>query len=171
MYKSWSHKLFFKINSYVGKSKALDTFMIFCAHWLAWGMVLVFIIWGIINSTLFISTTFFLLAGICSYLVSYLIALIFKHERPKKEFPKAKVLIKTLGSWKSFPSDHTIGVTLILFAAWYTGMELSLFFLLSVWAFAVMVGRVFVGVHYPRDIVGGLAVASFFGYIFLAILR
>ncbi len=170
MHKSWSHKLFFKINSYTGKSKALDIFMIFCAHWLVWCILIVFVVWDITNPILiFPSILFFLLSAICSYIISYGIALIYKHERPKKEFPNIKVLVKTLGNWKSFPSDHTIAVTLLLFTAWYIEMPLLLVLLLSMWAFAVMIGRVFVGVHYPRDIVGGLAVASFFGYIFLTI--
>ena len=161
---SWSHKIFLKINSHIGQRPRLDRFMYFCGFWLIWidgalfFAVLTFVYtknfhWGVTSLKVFLATT------VLSYLMSYFVALLWPHARPVKELPQVKNLFKTLGNWKSFPSDHTIAVTifsLIAFFAsgsWIIGI---IFFLLALF---VAFGRVYGGVHYPRDIVGGGVVA------------
>lgn len=67
-----------------------------------------------------------------------------------------------MNTWKAFPSDHTITVTIPI--------VLAVQFFAPVWFVAVLViaglmvgiGRIYVGVHYPRDIIGGAVIGALF---------
>lgn len=162
---SWSHKLFLKINNHIGERPRLDKFMYFCGFWLIYilaGFTFALLIVTYVQSHNFGLTTakVFLATAVLSYLISYFIALLWPHERPIKELPQIKSLFKTLGTWKSFPSDHTIAVTVFALMSFFvTGFSLvSLGFFLG--ALLVACGRVYGGVHYPRDILGGISVAT-----------
>lgn len=162
---SWSHKLFLRINSQIGKYPWLDRIMYFCGFWLIGVMAASFVVvlgfiffqnksWGMTNTKVFLAVT------CLSYLMSYFIAMLWPHERPIKELPQVKNLFKTLGTWKSFPSDHTIAVTVFALVAMFaTGsVWISMYFVVG--AVLVALGRVYGGVHYPRDILGGASIAT-----------
>lgn len=143
--------------------------MIFCAHYLIWILFVFLMLWwwsmGIVLPRLSLFAGMF----VAMLAVSYAIALVHPRERPVSQLSGVKTLIHTFGTWKSFPSDHTIGATLLA----YGGM-LAFSGLLEVqFVFAcvlVAVGRVWVGVHYPRDILGGVIVASAVILFFRALL-
>ena len=163
---SWSQKLFLKINRSVGRHPQFDRIMYFCGQWL------IFILAGGALLALFLdflktgSWYLILLSGIafiCTLSLSYLTALIFPHPRPVRELANVKQLLHPIESWKSFPSDHTIAVTLFTIIIWAVSDETRfdpwavLFYMLA--AVLVMCGRVYGGVHYPRDIIGGIVFA------------
>ena len=162
---SWSHKLFLRINDQVGRRRWLDRLMIFGARWLVYLLIGAVVDWGIYSlsgatrSLFFVTLTATLAAA---YSVSLAIGLIIPHRRPVKELPNVKTLVPTLGTWKSFPSDHTLWSFVLVFAVLLFGARLwpALLFLAA--ASIVALGRVYVGVHYPRDVVGGLALALLF---------
>ncbi|MFH1286921.1 MAG: phosphatase PAP2 family protein [Candidatus Magasanikbacteria bacterium] len=177
---SWSHKLFFKINKQIGKRPLWDTFMIFCARWLIRILVAIFAIWlffsdqnifypeivigenGFLREQSFLqffNIIFFFFVIIFSFLMNYIFALIWRRPRPIKEFPEINTLIHTMGTWKSFPSDHTISSVILLFGVFWFGMPLWAVFLFSLSVILIPFSRIFVGVHYPRDIVGGFVFA------------
>ncbi len=162
---SWSHKLFLRINQLMSASSRWDGLVRFCGYWLIWILALSF---GIFLCVFFVQKKIswqeieiVSMAWIISYGLSYGLALLFPHQRPVKELPQIKTVFHTLGTWKSFPSDHTIAVTLFfIFSCFFSfGLLPMIFFGLS--AVLVALGRIFGGVHYPRDILGGIAVASF----------
>ena len=176
---SWSHKLFLRINKTLGKHPLRDKIMYFFGQWLILAMavataILFFIFLQKIQlliALIFAGATFLLAYGI-----SYTIALLFKHPRPIRELPNVKELIVPIENWKSFPSDHTIAVTLMTIFSWYVTYSFSIVIPMMIAALCVMAGRVYCGVHYPRDILGGIVVAFFstavvvFGFIVLVFL-
>ena len=94
----------------------------------------------------------------------------WRHPRVYTEFTTTKVLIRPLFDWKSFPSDHAFlsfvfSGSLIFFDNGYVGHgEISLFIILvsivlTIMAIVIGFSRIVVGVHYPRDILGGIALA------------
>ena len=111
---SWSHKLFFRVNAQVGKRKWVDGLMYFCAHWLIYIIGIMAMWWGAFSLVdeqpdLFVGFIKLLLTGlVLAEILSYGIALLWRHPRPYIEFPHIKYILKPVESWKSFPSDHTI---------------------------------------------------------------
>jgi len=163
---SWSKKLFLKINKSVGKRPWLDKTMYFCGQWLIFILGLSTAV-VLLKDVLKTGSWYLVIVGSLAFVftlsVSYLTALIFPHPRPSRELSNVKQLLHPIESWKSFPSDHTIAVTLFTIIIWFaldeTIFELSVVLLYLFLAVLVMCGRVYGGVHYPRDIIGGILYA------------
>jgi undecaprenyl-diphosphatase len=166
---SWSHKLFLKINASIGKNKARDRFMSFAGYWLLFIFAFSIIGYGIYQWSsgkslwLIQYCELFFSAFVFAEALSYSFAFLFRHPRPIVEFPSITQLRVPLETWKSFPSDHAIasfcmaGVLLFLSGT-------ALWFVLFSFACALLISgaRVYIGVHYPRDIIGGFVVACAF---------
>lgn len=77
------------------------------------------------------------------------------------------LLINRCPSSGSFPSSHAVnhfGVAVFFYMTLrkYLGKWSFLFF---VWAATISYGQVYVGVHYPLDIIGGAIIGSIIGYL------
>ncbi len=166
---AWSSQLFLRINRLVGRSRPFDIFMIFCAHYVIWVLFIFLLLWWWAVGTLFASASLF--AGMFASMIalSYIIALIHPRARPVRQLTGVKTLIHTFGTWKSFPSDHTIGATLLAYGGYMSFVGLVRVEFIFVCAL-VALGRVWVGVHYPRDILGGFLVASVVILLFRVVL-
>ncbi len=175
---SWSHKLFLRINKTLGKRPFLDKIMYFCGQWLIGAMAVasaLFAVTFLEKNQLWVVSILAAVTFLLAYGISYTIAFLFKHPRPIVELPHVKELITPMKTWKSFPSDHTIAATLFAIFSWYATSSLFIFIIMLFAAFSVMAGRVYCGVHYPRDILGGIVVALFstafviFGFVFFEV--
>lgn len=177
MTHSLNQNIFLRINAQIGKRPWLDAWMTFAAKWLIWvlAFVLIFFVWQTIGfsfSALYGSklANIVLPAGVLSFAFGYGMALLLPRPRPLRELPHIKTLVSTVGTWKSFPSDHTLAATLLSIGMWYAGAPAVLlvpFIFLSV---TVAVSRVYVGVHYPRDILGGMLLPFLALFIILGVL-
>ncbi len=72
-------------------------------------------------------------------------------------------LLVGCGGGKSFPSSHAVNnfAVATLFAMFYRRLGYALF----AWATVVALSRVFVGVHYPSDILGGAVIGSLVAWL------
>ncbi|MBI2990345.1 MAG: phosphatase PAP2 family protein [Candidatus Magasanikbacteria bacterium] len=161
---SWSKKLFLKINVRLGRNRVLDAFMTFCARWLIvflFGLSLFFLSPGSLLPSINVYAFFgFLITGLMSVLaLNFSFGLAWKHERPIIEFPHSKQLCRTWQTWKSFPSDHTALSFVLAFTIWTYSARLGIPIIAFVLAILISLSRVYVGVHYPRDILGGIFTA------------
>lgn len=157
-------KLFLKINSLSGRSRLLDSFGRAGAEWLILGMVGWYVASDFIDRApdkrlVFLPLVFLAGAWTVGWLINFLIGMSAHESRPYISYPQTKLLFKPLSSWKTFPSDHSMSVFLIAFMA-------LLFHLPGAWALLPMAlwvvwGRVYAGLHYPLDILGGITVATF----------
>ncbi len=157
-------KFFLKINGLVGKSKLLDSFGRAGAEWVIITMVAWYIAGDLIDRMpdkrlVFLPLVFLAAAWTIGWLINLLIAMSIHEPRPYITNPQAKPLFKSLMSWKTFPSDHSMSAWLIVFMAY-------IFNLPGAWALIPMAlwlgwGRVYAGLHYPLDILGGMGVATF----------
>lgn len=164
---SLNQKFFLKINAQVGMSAFFDRLMIVSARWLIYVLLFAVLLWGEIALEpiafkQFIK--FFLTSAAGAIITSWIIALLFRHHRPVTEFPEIKTLVHPLQNWKSFPSDHT--AMSMIFALLASLFGASAWFVIAAVVSAVLVafGRIYVGVHYPRDIVAGWFLAVFYVY-------
>lgn len=168
---SWSTDLFRTINQRRAKPNSLDPLMVFCAEWLiivmgGWTalylMLLVLDGQDVAFRLLFLQ---FAATWIIAIATNYLLALGLKQARPIVLDTKTVQLITPLHTWKSFPSDHTTSAWLLAGILLVHGSPFWGMFLI-IPACLVSVARVYVGVHYPRDILGGFLIA--WGFVMLS---
>lgn len=83
--------------------------------------------------------------------------------RPCNELPDVNILAGCTGSF-SFPSAHAVNnfAVAVFFSMLFPKYKWPLFLT----AFLLALSRVYVGVHYPSDIIGGALIGSAFGYLF-----
>jgi len=150
---SLNSDLFLAINQLAGENAILDASAIFIAE------VMPFILIGVMVSLWFFADlnkkriSFF--AGysvLLALLLSYLIGVFYFHPRP---------FVLNLGSQlvehaadTSFPSDHATFIFAIASSYLFSRETLKLGVLLVLLSFLAGLARVFVGVHFPFDIIG-----------------
>ena len=168
---SWSYKLFFIINAQIGKRKWLDELMLFCAHVLIYLIVLLSLSWAVTilfdaGPDLFLRYIKLLLTTLVfTILTSWIIALIFQKARPVRELPNVLQLFEPYQTWKAFPSDHALISFVVAEITWLVGAPVWFGIILVLLALLVGFSRVYAGVHYPRDIVGGIILATIFSFL------
>lgn len=158
-----NQKLFFIFNKQVGKKPIVDALGRAGAEWVIVGMLGWYITSALIgylpNYKMAVwPILFFGTAWAVAWLIDLLIGLIIREPRPQVKFPETKLLFTPLLTWKSFPSDHAMSAWLIFFIA--AIFNLPFFWALLPLALWVSWSRIFAGVHYPLDILGGLTVAA-----------
>jgi undecaprenyl-diphosphatase len=96
-------------------------------------------------------------------ILNYGLKLLIDRERPPASFAEPETLVHTPGT-PSFPSGHSVtaflGATLISFSRARWAIWLYLLAALIAWS------RVYVGVHYPLDVLAGAALGTALGYGF-----
>lgn len=103
-----------------------------------------------------------LAAGLAYALVRIVGALMFR-PRPFVSLPGIKQLVAMSPDISSFPSGHASVAFALAFAAWYADRVWGwVFFGIAA---AISAGRVFVGVHFPLDILGGFLVGWFAAWL------
>jgi len=154
------YNFFRLINGRAGQNRVLDYFGIFCAVYLIWLMAIAALaffwflpVW--INHSEYLFVLFGSMAF--SYVISNFVGLLYGRARPFVGLYGLHRLIVTSFSRKSFPSAHATVAFAIAFSVFWFAQPLGIVFL--VLAALVALGRVFTGVHYPLDVLGG----AFFG--------
>jgi undecaprenyl-diphosphatase len=165
---SWSHKLFFRINQSLGGRPVLEKVMFVSAHWLIYVFFCMALLWAALTlDAVHVKQYIKLLLTAFAFALatSYTIAIVWPHKRPVAEFPTIRQLLIPLNTWKSFPSDHTLLSFVLVFVSMYEGAQWYVSLLFFFFATCIAVGRVYVGVHYPRDIVGGFVLALLYSSV------
>ena len=98
-----------------------------------------------------------------AYIFNYLISLVWFRPRPFATLQGVRKLSDTPATDKSFPSDHAAISFALAFSVAYAQPAAGAVLLML--AAIVALGRVFVGVHYPSDILAGALVGCFSAWI------
>lgn len=140
----------------------LLTFFALRGHVVAVVLVIVWILYRVIREPYlsrqvriregFISLFTFGLIGVSSWGVVALLKFLFPFARPFVVLGTHP--IASVSAMASFPSGHAFVLGALAGAAWFFSKQLS--FLLGAVAIITAIGRVYVGLHYPIDIVVGL---------------
>jgi undecaprenyl-diphosphatase len=95
-------------------------------------------------------------AGALALLINLLLSQLWFHDRPFVDHPRQTLLLVHHAADNSFPSDHASLAFAIAFAVIAFHRRLGL--LLLVGAACIGADRIFVGVHYPLDVLASLFV-------------
>lgn len=158
------------INNLANKNLYLDWLGIFAAKYLIFAMAAAVIgLFVFKRNRIYKIMTFgaFVAAG-WAWVINNLIGLIYFRPRPFIDHEVFKLISKS-GLEKSFPSDHAAISFAIAFVIFFYNKKLGIVFLIL--ALLVGVGRIFVGVHYPLDILAGGTVGFLSALIAKIILK
>ncbi|RUS46906.1 undecaprenyl-diphosphatase [Cohnella sp. AR92] len=155
--------LFHFLNQFAGRSDTVDDFMEFMAQDIVWILLAVMAALWIGARARQQRLVFYagLSAAISLFLGKYVVSPVVDHPRPFVSHAVTQLIPHSADS--SFPSDHATLAFAIAFSVWYANRRLGSVLL----AMACLTGiaRVYVGVHYPADIVGGLALSGIVSYL------
>jgi undecaprenyl-diphosphatase len=159
------------INGWAGRSSLVDEAMIFAARDLVFfvGIAAAVCLGLLAYKKEWRPIIYFFVTLVVSFVLLKLMGLLNVDHRPFMDHHLTQLLPHVAG--KSFPSDHTTVSTAIAAGIlFFTKFKRTGWLLLAA---AVLVGfsRIFVGVHYPTDIVGGLFTGLVGGGIVYAIVH
>ena len=166
-------KIFNFIHQLVGKSRLLDLSAIFFADYSGYILILIALVLIFsakkykdrIYNLAFVSLIVLLSNGIITQTIRF----FFFRERPFVQLGFAPLIAKS-ASEAALPSGHASFFFALAFAIFYLGKRRwSLIFL----AVSLLMGisRVYVGVHWPLDIVSGIIVAFISAFIVKSLLE
>lgn len=153
IFGNFNKNLFFDIYHLSLQNSLIDTLMIFGAVNLIYVIFILMLILYILGDprdkkAIFLTLTSFII----SQIVLRLIHLIFYEPRPFITFHLTP-LIQGVPN-PSFPSEHTTTLFVFAFSYFFCRSRFKMIFMI----FAIWTGlaRIYVGVHYPLDILGGI---------------
>lgn len=164
---SYDNAVFYWLNGFVGINSYLDTFFVFISDRffilvLACALFSIFLWRGSVGQKIKIIGAF-LLASIFSLgLVFLVFHQIWPRERPFISLEGVRQLVAEEGF--SFPSRHATLSFLLAIFVFLVNKKLGVLFL--VFAVMISLGRVFVGVHYPSDVLWGAIFGFSVGVLF-----
>ncbi|MBI2633250.1 MAG: phosphatase PAP2 family protein [Parcubacteria group bacterium] len=157
-------KLFFILNGFAGKNFTGDVLVAFAASQLIFILFVLFLVIFFLKSKLslrsigacvkIITVSFF------AYGVQEVLKLLFTRPRPYITYPTVYRLTHLLETSPdpAFPSGHTTLAFALAFAVfWFFNKKIGVAFMII--ALLIGVSRIIAGVHYPLDIIGGIALA------------
>lgn len=164
-------QLLLYINHWAGKSSLLDGVMIFCAKYLVYAvfMLAVACLGYWVYRRQWRTAIYFFSTLVVSFILLKLASLLNVDHRPFMDHQLTQLVSHAPG--KSFPSDHTTVTTAIaaglLFVTPFKKLGVV------VLGAAIMIGfsRIFVGIHYPADIIGGLITGLLGGVMVLLVME
>lgn len=145
-------RIFVAINGLAGRFSAIDAIGIFFAVYALPLMAIALAVLGLRKYSLI---SYAIMSASLAYAVNGIIGIVIARSRPFVDHSVTQ-LIDKLATSKSFPSDHaavSFALASVLACAYPKG---AIFFF--VWAALIALSRVYVGVHYPADIVAGACV-------------
>lgn len=153
------------INGWSGHNRLADTLVVWCANDLIFIMVALVVLrwWKIgihppIRHTALVTGLSFIVALAINMLIG-----LFIHRIRPNDAGITHALIVISPDW-SFPSDHSAASMAIASALWFQDrkkMATTLFLA----AVAICVARIFVGVHYVSDVIGGAIIGISAAYV------
>ena len=165
-----NHKLLLDINGLAGQNHFLDRIMVFCASYLIY---VIFVVAAIclgylLYKRMWRETAYFMATLAVSFMVSRLAGLIYVDHRPFVDYHLTQLIAHATGN--SFPSDHTTAVAAIAVGLLYFTRFKRTGAIILVAAILIGFSRIYVGVHYPIDILGGI-LSAVAGGIIVGIVR
>ncbi|MBJ8030159.1 undecaprenyl-diphosphatase [Bacillus cereus group sp. N21] len=144
------------INDLGKQNPSLNPMMVFVAEYMLYALVLgVLIYWFTRNNKNRMMIIQGGLAFIVAEIIGKIVGQFYSHHQPFAVLPNVNQLVEHEID-NSFPSDHTILFFSICVSMWLVRKKEGWLWLML--AFCVAISRIWVGVHYPIDVVTGALV-------------
>src|SRR5436190_22323546 len=176
---NWDKQLFYNINS-VWTNSFLDHNLPWWRDSTTWYPVYLFLLIFILMNFGWRAWTWILFIILNVTVTDQFSSSVVKHWVPRLRpcqdpdmIDYIRMLLNHCSGGNSFPSSHAtnhFGAAVFIFCTLkpYLRNRAYLFFL---WAASVSYGQVYVGVHYPVDVIGGATIGSIIGYLMALIYR
>jgi len=162
-------QLFRLVNDMAGRNAALDAAGVFAAHVLIFLLCAVPVVmlaarWTPTAERVHAQRAVYraLVSAVSALVGNALIALAFFRTRPFAALGRVNLLIGEPLTAKSFPSDHAAIAFAVAMSIWFAWPRLGRWALAA--AAIVALGRVYVGVHYPMDVLVGALLGMFWAW-------
>jgi len=170
----FDQNLFLKLNHWA--SPGMDPVMLFLSGWIPWMILLIviFFLIGYHSGKIFSQRNLFIVIGLAAvWILSDLISVhlfkdLFERLRPCHEpslTGQVRLVAESCGGQYGFVSSHAsnsfglaIFSALVIKRKWFT-------ICVFIWALTISYSRIYIGVHYPGDILGGILLGLFIGLI------
>ncbi len=166
---NWDVSVFNFLNQYAGKNICLDSLAIFFAEYLGYFLVAILILFLLKDTKKYWPmTTMALVAAVLSrFVITEIIRFFWERSRPFVD--NTVNLILEHEATSSFPSGHAaffFAMSTVVYS--YNKKAGTLFIIAS---FLISLARVFAGVHWPTDIIGGALVGILSGWLVIKFLK
>ena len=129
--------------------------------WPAYILLAVFLVYKYRSKGIYALMTLALTLGIMDQMSTHMLKPWFNRQRPCRQETEIRLLIPC-GPGQSFPSTHAINnACLAIFLSMLFG---PVRIPILIFAFLISYSRIYVGVHYPLDVFGGMIIGAVFGY-------
>jgi len=165
---SIDYTLFRVINNLAGRSHTLDVVMIDLAKYsplvYAGALALLWLTWKLRNQR---AALFAGISALVALGLGQIVGYAFPRDRPYLAHHVS--LLITHSPDTSFPSDHTTLAFAVAIAVWKFNRRAGI--TLLIFGVLVAVARVFVGAHYPGDVIGGAVLGAITSLIILRLVE
>ncbi|GIP39404.1 undecaprenyl-diphosphatase [Paenibacillus sp. J31TS4] len=164
-----NYEVFQWINGLAGRVPALDSIMKGLAEGVVWVLLALLVLLWISGKQTNQQLVFYscLTALVVIALSKYVISPLAAHPRPFAEHAVNQLVPHEADF--SFPSDHTAFAFSLAIPVWFLKRRLGT--IMVVLAALTGIARIYVGVHYPADIAGGIVLAFLVAAIVVALRR
>ena len=169
-----NNEIFFTLYNFANKSILGDNIIIFLAQYLPYVVIVLAGIFLLFHHEVFsasnplkafaqkwkeIVLVFF--SGVFAWCVAQVLKILINTDRPFMLLQNVSSLISETG--KAFPSGHATFFMALAFALFFSHKKVGYLFMF----FALIIGlaRIFAGVHFPIDILGGFILGALTAYL------
>lgn len=160
---SFDFYIFQKINQFAGNWHWLDLTSIFFAKYVGYILIFLLFLFLLKNWKKYWRMVFwaFFSAVLSKFIICELIRFIWKRPRPFVE--NSVHLLLSHSPTPSFPSDHAAFYFALSTIVYFYNKKAGTLFLVA--SFFIGLARIFCGLHWPLDILGGAVIGVFSGWI------
>lgn len=165
----FNQEIFLQIYSLGNRNIFFDQLMIFGAVYLIWITAFLAVTFGIFGSNKEKKALLLSVSGvIIAWILIFIIRLFIFEPRPFVTLSLIPLISESAKS-AAFPSMHTTFMAVVAFTYFFVKSKWApIFMFFLVW---VALARIYAGVHYPFDILGGLLVGSIAVYLSKTLLK
>ena len=156
-------------------SSTWDSLMLFASHKLSWIPLYILLIYLMIKEkgkeSIWILVSIALVIACCDMGSVHLFKNTFQRLRPCHFFDEVRLVSEGCGGQFGFISSHASNVFGLAVVVGKLMNKKFLFVALFIWAAGIAYSRVYLGVHYPLDILGGMLWGTFVALIIVSFYK